>query len=121
MTTPASGPSLTKAQLDELRAELEKELKRLERSMKVTEAASKPVRLDQASVGRLSRMNELQNQQMSAGLHEREEIRHLAIIDALSRMEKGTFGRCSKCGADIAYGRLMVFPEARTCAACGSG
>lgn len=121
MTSPHSGPGLTVTQLDEIRAELEKELVRLERSMKGTEAASKPVRLDQASVGRLSRMNELQNQHMSAGLHEREEARHLAIVEALSRLEKGTFGRCSNCGSDIAYGRLLVFPEARTCAACGSG
>ncbi len=121
MASPASGSGLTSAQLDEIRAELERELKRLERSMKSTEAASKPVRLDQASVGRLSRMNEMQNQHMSAGLHEREETRHLAIIEALARLDEGTFGHCSKCGGDIAYGRLMVFPEARTCAACGSG
>lgn len=112
---------LTKAQLDELRTELQRELERLERSMKGMEAASKPVRLDQASVGRLSRMNELQNQHMSAGLHEREETRHLAIVEALAKIEKGTYGHCSKCGSDIAFGRLLVFPEARTCAACGAG
>lgn len=112
---------LTKAQLDELRSELHRELERLERSMKGTEAASKPVRLDQASVGRLSRMNELQNQHLSAGLHEREEARHLAIVEAIAKIENGTYGRCSKCESEIAFGRLLVFPEARTCATCGSG
>jgi RNA polymerase-binding transcription factor DksA len=41
--------------------------------------------------------------------------------EAQSRMEQGTYGRTSRCAGEIAYGRLMVLPEARTCAACGSG
>lgn len=40
------------------------------------------------------------------------------IVDALERVEKGTFGRCEKCGRDIPTGRLDVLPYARYCMPC---
>lgn len=42
---------LTPEQLDALRAELDRELARLERSMVVTDEALRPVQLDQTAVG----------------------------------------------------------------------
>jgi DnaK suppressor protein len=110
---------LTEEQITELREELGRELARLDRTMETSREAAKPVELDQTSVGRLSRMDALQNQHMSADLHSRNEARHAQIIDALGRMAEGTYGNCSRCGKEIPYGRLLVFPEARTCAGCG--
>jgi hypothetical protein len=46
---------LTLDQLDKLRAELERQLKKLQRSMRTTTRAMKPVQPDQSAVGRLSR------------------------------------------------------------------
>ena len=110
---------LSPEQIRELREELERELTRLERSMKRTSEAAKPVELDQTSVGRLSRMDALQNQHLTAGLHERGQVRHLALVTALERIEKGAYGRCTACGRSIPFGRLLVLPEATTCAGCG--
>jgi hypothetical protein len=61
---------LTDVQRTELRQELERQLGKLEKSMTVTDEALKPVELDQAAVGRLSRMDSLQNQSMAKGLRE---------------------------------------------------
>lgn len=116
---PDPTPPLTPAQLDELRGELERELRRLERTMHATGEAAKPVELDQTTVGRLSRMDAMQNQHMAAELHERERARHTGLVLALERMDHGTYGVCDRCGAVIPYGRLLVIPEARTCASCG--
>lgn len=110
---------LTDAQLQELKEELEREITRLERGMEGRREASKPVQLDQTSVGRLSRVDAFQNQQMSAGLFEREMARYGQLLTARERIEKGTYGRCERCARPIPYGRLLVFPEARTCAGCG--
>ena len=110
---------LTREQLKELKRALEHQLARLERSMEVTSEAVKPVELDQASVGRLSRMDSLQSQGLAKGLQEREVARWALIQAALRRMDEGTYGVCTDCGASIAYGRLLVFPESATCAACG--
>lgn len=110
---------LTDAQLQELKDELDREITRLERGMEGRREASKPVQLDQTSVGRLSRVDAFQNQQMSAGLFEREMARYGQLLSALERIEKGTYGRCERCERPIPFGRLLVFPEARTCAGCG--
>ena len=79
---------LTKHQLAELREELEAQLARLLRSIEASEAALEPVELDQSRVGRLSRMDELQNQSLTRNLHEREEIRLTLIRNALARRSR---------------------------------
>ncbi len=109
---------LTDDQVAELRGELDSQLRRLERSMKLTEEAARPVELDQTAVGRLSRMDSLQNQGLTKSLQERERIKLARLLEALERMEGGLYGVCVECGADIPFGRLYVFPEAPSCAAC---
>ena len=109
----------TKDELAELREELERQLARLLRSIEASEAALEPVELDQSRVGRLSRMDELQNQSLTRNLHEREVMRLTLIRNALARMEDGTYGVCEACGSLIPFERLLVFPEATECGTCG--
>ena len=118
MSTNAS--PLTAEQLAELRTELTRELERLERSLRSTAEGARPVQADQTTMGRLSRMDALQSQQLASDLLGREQTRRAQIVDALERMDRGTYGMCTACGQPIAYGRLLVVPEARTCAACGA-
>lgn len=43
----------------------------------------------------------------------------LRLIDeALHRMDKGTYGRCERCGAEIDPARLEVLPYATLCIKC---
>lgn len=42
------------------------------------------------------------------------------ISDALDRINKGAYGACEGCEADIPVKRLEVFPSARYCIACQS-
>jgi DnaK suppressor protein len=109
---------LTSAQLEELVAELDRQLRRLRRSMRTTDRAMKPVQLDQSAVGRLSRIDNLQTQGLTAGLQAREQAKLGQITEALKRIEAGTYGRCIVCGAPIAFERLLVFPEAPNCVDC---
>ncbi len=117
----ADGSPLTREQRDELRAELERELERLRRSMPTTEAAARPVQLDQSAIGRLSRVDAMQNQAMQHELHDRERHRENELMSALERMDDGSYGLCARCGQPVPYGRLLVVPEARNCVACGGG
>lgn len=110
---------LSKDQLTELRAELERQLGRLKRSMRVSDEALRPVELDQTAVGRLSRMDSLQNQSMTRNLHQREQVKLAHIHQALDRLDGGSYGLCVECGAEVPFERLFVFPEAPTCQACG--
>jgi DnaK suppressor protein len=109
---------LSGSQLVELRAELDRQLKKLQRSMRTTNRVMKPVQLDQSSVGRLSRIDNLQTQGLTAGLQAREQAKLGQILEALNRIEVGTYGTCVICGQPVAFERLMIFPEAPNCAAC---
>lgn len=114
----AGSGHLSDAQIAELRAELTRQLERLQKSMKITDEALRTVELDQTTVGRLSRMDSLQNQALSAGLREREVARLAQILEALQRLEVGRYGACVSCGSAIPFERLYVFPEAPECASC---
>jgi DnaK suppressor protein len=112
------GGRVSPEEIADLRAQLEAELRRLLRSMEATEAAARPVELDQQAVGRLARMGSLQNQHLTQNLKEREQIRVTALAGALKRIEGGTYGICVECEEPIPAGRLMVMPEAEHCSGC---
>jgi DnaK suppressor protein len=119
MTNPRGTPP-TAAELAELAAEIAAELERLERSIRLSGDAAAPVALDQSAVGRVSRADAMQNQQMAVSTRARSQARHAELLEALGRIERGEYGVCQSCRAGIPFGRLLVFPEARWCAGCGS-
>lgn len=41
------------------------------------------------------------------------------ILEALKRMESGTYGICENCNQEISPDRLRANPAARTCIKCG--
>jgi RNA polymerase-binding transcription factor DksA len=40
------------------------------------------------------------------------------VTEAVRRLDAGTYGRCERCGGDIAAERLEARPTARTCFDC---
>ena len=80
--------------------------------------ALKTVELDQNKVGRLSRMDALQGQQMAQAA-ERMRLEKIQRIDgALLRIEKDDFGYCYVCDAAIQEARLRFDPTITRCVAC---
>ncbi len=80
-----------------------------------------PVELDQTSVGRLSRMDAMQQQAMAAAQARRRAARLGALEAALRRIETDEFGWCETCGEPIPEGRLDIAPCATRCVACAGG
>ncbi len=77
-----------------------------------------PKELDQTSVGRLSRIDAMQQQQMakaSARLVDQERRR---IETALKRIESEEYGYCILCDEEIAEKRLEFDPSILTCITC---
>jgi DnaK suppressor protein len=116
MTT--THPTLTPEQLGQLRDELQRTLARLERSMK-SNGNGRPGEIDQSAVGRLSRIEAIQNQGLTQNLAEREQVQLGEVLAALRRIEEGSYGICTSCHTPIRYERLLVFTEARNCSQCG--
>ena len=79
------------------------------------------VTLDQQSVGRLSRMDALQQQAMAQATARRRQGREARIAAALSRMDDGEFGYCRDCGDEIGAKRLALDPTLPICVSCARG
>jgi len=78
----------------------------------------KPVKLDQQSVGRLSRMDSLQVQAMDMA---QEQVRRRQIVKinaALERVESGDYGYCVTCDEPIGEKRLGLDPAIPLCLNC---
>jgi len=95
--------------------------KRLERRLKeLTDGrkADRPLELDPSRVGRLSRMDAMQQQAMSQAAARLVAMEEQRIRTALERMASGDYGYCVNCEEDIAEGRLRVDPSVMTCIDC---
>ena len=81
----------------------------------------KTVELDQQAIGRLSRMDALQNQAMARAGHARRQAERQRLLAALTRLDEGEYGYCDDCGDAIARGRLELDPAALRCVECARG
>jgi DnaK suppressor protein len=75
---------------------------------------------DKTRSGRLTRLDDLQNEAMSAESVRRRKLQLVRIDAALRRLEEGDYGFCSGCGNPIAPGRLGVDPAADQCIRCAT-
>jgi DnaK suppressor protein len=79
------------------------------------------VTLDQQSVGRLSRMDAIQQQAMAKATQTRRNQMKTRIKAALARMDEGEFGYCIDCGEEIPAKRLELDPTVPLCISCTKG
>ena len=57
-------------------------------------------------------------QQRDLALRDKADKELVLVEAALGRLDDGTFGRCLRCGQEIAAGRLEALPWAAYCIAC---
>ena len=77
-----------------------------------------PVELDQQSVGRLSRIDAMQQQSMDLAREERRRQRLAVLGAALRRLDEDKYGYCLACGEDILPERLEIDPAVTLCVSC---
>ena len=92
----------------------------LERIAQTGDASADVVELDQARVGRLSRMDAMQAQAMAQASGQRRQAMLKEIAAALERIDAGDYGICENCGEAINPKRLEIDPVARLCIDCAS-
>lgn len=79
---------------------------------------SKPVVLDQTTVGHVSRGDAMQMQQMALESSCRRERGLIGVDQALMRLDKQIYGICVDCDEDINVRRLEADPVAIRCIQC---
>ena len=103
---------------DTIRRQLEARRAELAALMAGSADQRAPVELDQQSVGRLSRMDAMQQQAMAEATQRHREVEIRRIDAALVRLDAGEYGACVRCGEDIAPDRLALDPAVALCVAC---
>ena len=99
------------------RERLEGLAKEINEDLSASKDSAGIVELD-TSIGRLSRMDAMQNQQMALELRRRQENQLLRIQNAFKRMDQGRYGLCGKCKKPIAEERLEASPDVVMCVRC---
>ena len=103
---------------ENVRTTLESRLEELSKINDLSEASRDTVNLDQQSVGRLSRIDALQQQAMAQATERQRRSDMARIRTALDRLINGEFGTCMDCGEDIPERRLEIDPTATLCMPC---
>ncbi len=112
------GASMTESDVKRMQALLADELATLTETLEASLESAKGTALDQARIGRLSRMDALQSQAMAQGANRRLAEDITAIRAALERIERGTYGICAGCDREIDLMRLEVYPATERCLPC---
>ncbi len=108
---------LTVAEQRELHDKLLELKAELEVLLTNSTASSKAVALDQP-IGRLSRMDALQQQAMAKANRAAHQRRITLIDAALVAIKTGRYGECRRCEEPIGFSRLQVRPESPFCLEC---
>ena len=111
---------LSRDQIAELARQLKQKQTDLESQLEHSRQGTEPVTLDQQSVGRVSRMDAIQQQQMNVANREQATLLLKAIASALSRIDLHEYGYCLDCGEPVGFARLQAQPQAPLCLTCQS-
>jgi len=104
--------------LDYFKKRLEERYKSILAEQEARKKNSEPVELDQSRIGRLSRMDAMQQQAMSQASARLVDIERQRIQTALTRVKSGEYGYCILCDEEIAEKRLQFDPSILTCISC---
>lgn len=104
--------------IDLARQRLEQKRSELENLREISQDAREAVELDQQSVGRLSRMDAMQQQAMAKAQERSRSLDLQRIEMAYRRINDDEYGYCSNCDDEIPDGRLKIDPMAERCVKC---
>ena len=90
----------------------------LEATLEQSKAAALPVTLDQSAVGRVSRIDAIQQQQMASASRRRARGRLEKVRAALRALDDEEYGECRRCEEPIDRRRLDTRPESPVCVRC---
>jgi len=108
---------MTEEERSLLRKQIEQTIAELKESVEYLTEATQPVE-PSVALGRLTRMEAIVEKGVNEARLNDVKRRLERMVNALARMDAGTYGRCIRCGKDIPLGRLQAVPESLICVSC---
>jgi len=117
---PAPREELTEAQRAIIRARLDTVAEELRALVRDEDGLTDTVVLDQSRMGRVSRVDALQQQQMAAAGRRRAAARLERVEAAIERFDEAPdeYDWCPSCGEPVGFPRLNAVPESAFCVPC---
>lgn len=109
---------LTESQLAEFVASLAKLQESLQQQLVSSAEQAQPVILDQQAVGRVSRIDAIQQQHIAIASQQQAKTLLAQVQAALVRVDAGDYGYCQECDELVSLPRLKAQPYARRCLHC---
>lgn len=108
---------MTPAEKEEIKKAIEDRIREIEGSLQSLEDTAKPVEPD-VSLGRLTRMDAMQIQQMQEANLEVARANIARLQESLKHIADDNFGQCRYCKGMIGFERLKALPESNMCIQC---
>ncbi|HWG93227.1 MAG TPA: TraR/DksA C4-type zinc finger protein, partial [Mycobacteriales bacterium] len=118
---PSGEDAWTPEELEEVRAELQRQARELRGEIDTAETAAAALKRDQSSESSgdeadAGTMTFEREHELSLANNSRDLL--LQVERALGRLADGTYGACENCGNPIPKARLQAFPKGTLCVAC---
>jgi DnaK suppressor protein len=108
---------MERSEQERFRPIIENRMEQLKRALQDSQADAAAVEPDK-SIGRLSRLDAMQMQQMTLNARNRQRAELYELEEALQRINRGHFGKCQLCRREIQPERLEYQPNAILCVSC---
>ncbi len=105
------------SQRQQIKSKITQDIKLIEKEIVELEEKTKPISPD-CSIGRLTRQEMIQEQQVNAHALSEARIRLNKLTYASKKVQKEDYGICMECEEDILFERLMLVPESSHCVSC---
>jgi len=110
--------ALTAQQQHDLEQRLLAQRSALQQQLADSDEQARPVTLDQQSIGRVSRVDAIQQQQVPVAGRVQVTQTLRQVMTALARIESGDYGYCGRCDEPIGFERLEAQPHVPLCLRC---
>jgi DnaK suppressor protein len=108
---------MTQEELAIIQERARRKLENLEARVAEYRELTQPIPPSEA-IGRVSRMDAINNRSVNEAALRQLEAEQKQLSLAMERMREEKYGKCTRCGADIPVGRLMLMPGALRCVQC---
>ncbi|MCH2023905.1 MAG: TraR/DksA C4-type zinc finger protein [Saprospiraceae bacterium] len=110
---------MNKEERIKIKVMIEQKIIKAEKKIKDYKEMTKPIKPEN-SLGRLSRMDAINNKSVVEAALRRAEQNLAALKSALLNINKENFGLCQKCECQIPIGRIVLKPESPYCVNCAN-
>jgi len=110
---------MKKEDKDKIKIKIQEDIITLKKQIERLIEKTQPIAPD-CSLGRLTRLEAMGEMHVNNRVLDESKVRLTRLNNAISRIEKPSFGICIECEEPIGLGRMSIRPESVRCVECAN-